>query len=280
MLAVSFESFLPNTVMYTITTAGYVPFVLNLHASMKRVGIGNHLVVYTSDQEVQRELSSMGLRSICFGQQKLPGWGDYATADFAQIVAYKYAVATEILLSGSNALFVDGDIVFLRNPARHLEMVIDQSSAQMIMQYESPPVNEYNTGFWFARPHPAVFNLFQDIQDRLLLYKTFTCDQRCFNAITRNSDRIALQALDVELFACGNQFLGTLINLNYAVDRSANPFPFKSAYLLHFNYLVGKEAKVNAIKECNALFYPELLTGPNAKRSLWSRFSRKVRGAG
>jgi len=247
--------------MYTIATAGYVPFVLNLHASMKRVGISNHLVVYTPDQELQRELSLMGLRSICFGQQNLPVWADFATADFVPILAYKYAVATEILLSGSNALLVDGDIVFLRNPARHLEVVVEQSSAQMIMQYESPK-NVYNAGFWFARPHPAVLNLFQDIQDKLLVYKMFTSDQQCFNEITRDSDRIALQALDVELFACGNQFLGKVTDSIEHIDRSANPFPFKSAYLLHFNYLVGKEDKVNAMKKFNAIFYPELLTGP------------------
>jgi Nucleotide-diphospho-sugar transferase len=279
MPSVSSESFLPNTVMYTITTAGFVPFVLNLHASMKRIGISNHLVVYTPDQEMQRELSSMGLRSICFGQQDLPVWADFLTAERGPIVAYKYAVATEILLSGRNALFVDGDIVFLRNPARHLKMVIDQSSAQMIMQYESPG-NVYNTGFWFARPHPAVLNLFQDIQDKLLVYKMFTSDQQCFNEITRDSDRIVLQALDVELFACGNQFLGKLADPTQSIDRSANPFPFKSAYLLHFNYLIGKEVKVNAMKEFNAIFYPELLTAPDAKRSLWSRFRRKVRGVG
>jgi hypothetical protein len=106
----------------------------------------------------------------------------------------------------------------------------------------------------------------------------FTRDQQCFNEITRGSDRIVLQALDVELFACGNQFLGKLTT--HSIDRSANPFPFKSAYLLHFNYLIGKEVKVNAMKEFNAIFYPELLTAPDAKRSLWSRFRRKVRGAG
>jgi hypothetical protein len=32
----------------------------------------------------------------------------------------------------------------------------------MIMQYEAPK-NVYNTGFWLARPHPLVIEIFRDI---------------------------------------------------------------------------------------------------------------------
>jgi hypothetical protein len=251
------EPFLPNTVMFTVATAGYVPLVLNLHASLRRIGLGNQLVVYTTDRTVKRELSAMGIRSLRFGRQRYVRWSDYKAPGFAEIVAYKYAVASELLKAGRNVLFVDGDIVFLRNPAKHLREVIERISAHLIMQFESPK-GVYNTGFWFAKPEPLLLELFRDIQHALIVDKKYNCDQECLNEIIGHRDEIRIHALDVELFACGNQFLGSFATSRLSIDRSINPFPMDSAYLLHFNYLVGKEQKVAAMQRHNTVFYPDL----------------------
>jgi hypothetical protein len=261
---VSSEPFLPNTVMFTVATAGYVPFVLNLHASLRRIGLGNHLVVYTPDRRVKRELSAMGVHSLCFGPQHYGEWSDFNTREFAKIMAYKWAVASEILNTGSNVLFVDGDIVFLRNPAKYLRDVMERTSPHLIMQWESPK-NVYNGGFWFARPEPSVLALFGDIQDCLRVDKTLTDDQNRFNEIICQRAEIRIHALDAELFACGNQFLELPIHSRNRIDRSSNPYPIDSAYLLHFNYITGKERKVAAFKKCNAVFYPGLLTACNER---------------
>jgi hypothetical protein len=258
--------------MFTIATAGYVPFVLNLHASLQRIGLGNQLVVYTPDRSVKRELSVMGVRSLCFGHQCLPQWSDFKKPGFAEIVAYKYAVASEILSTGSNVLFVDSDIVFLRNPAKHLRDVIERTSAHLIMQFESLK-NQYNTGFWFARPEPLLLEVFRNMHDCLIVDKTVTEDQDRFNEIIRQRDKIRIHALDVELFACGDQFLECC---SFAIDRSSNPFPINSAYLLHFNYLIGRETKVAAMKKHNAVCYSGLLTAFK-KTSLWSRLRGRIR---
>lgn len=249
------KQFLPNTIMYTLATAGYVPFVLNLHESMRRVGMAECLVTFTPNEAVQRELSACGLRIFSLGREELPDWGDWFTPEFARIVSLKFAVASEILMSGRNAFFIDADIVFLRNPADYLQEIVSRSSAQMIMQYEAPK-NVYNAGFWFARPHPAVIQLFQDIRKNLI-DKTYS-DQACLNELARENIQIEIEALDPELFACGNQFLGGLSDAPETIDRSIQPFDFASAYLLHFNYVVGKRAKVSAMKEHNSLFYPGL----------------------
>ena len=223
---VQFETapFLPNTAMVAVATAGYVPFVLNLHASLQRIGLGNQLLVYTPDGSVRRELSAMGVRSLRFGHQRLQRWSDHRAPGFAEIVAYKYAGASELLNAGSNVLFVDSDIVFLRNPAKHLRELIESSTAHLTMQFEAEK-NVYNTGFWFARPEPLIVELFKDIQDCLTKSKKYSCDQECFNELICQRNKISIHALDVELFACGNQFLGDLIGPIYRVDRSSRPFP-------------------------------------------------------
>ena len=250
------KQFLPNTVIYTLATAGYVPFVLNLHELMKRVGMADCLAAFTPKEAVHRELSAYGLQALSLGREDLPDWGDWFTPEFASIVSLKFAVASEILMSGRNALFVDADIVFLRNPTDYLQEIISRSSAQMIMQYEAPK-NVYNSGFWFARPHPAVIELFQNIRKNLI-DKTYS-DQTCLNELANENNQMKIEALDPELFACGNQFLGRLSDATETIDRSIKPFDFTSAYILHFNYVVGKRAKVNAMKEHNSLFYPGLL---------------------
>ena len=265
MAVIESEPFLPNTVMVTIATGGYVPFTLNLRASLQRIGLDNELVVYTPDRSVEQELSASGVRSLLFGRQRYQRWSDFQTPEFAKIVAYKWAVASEILSTGSNVLFVDSDIVFLRNPAKYLRDTIERTSAHLIMQIEVPK-KVYNMGFWFAKHEPSVLGLIRDMRDFLIVDKSSTADQNHFNEIIRERDGIRIHALDAELFACGNQFLS-----------SSNPFPIDSAYLLHFNYIIGKEKKVAAINKHNALFYSGLLTARNEKHPLWYRLIRWVR---
>jgi hypothetical protein len=271
------KQFLPNTMMYTLATAGYVPFVLNLHESMKRVGIAEHLVAFTPNEAVKNELSAYGLQALSFGTEALPDCGKFWTPEFAQIVALKFAVGIEILTSGKNALFIDSDIVFLRNPVDYLLELISQSTAQMIMQYESPK-NVYNTGFWFARPHPAVVQIFEDIC-KCLVNNMYFDDQTCFNELMRGNDQIRVEPLNARLFACGNQFLGELSGAPEVIDQSMHPFDFASAYILHFNYVLGTRAKVNAMKECNSLFYSGLFGSPGGKRSIWERLKASLRRA-
>jgi hypothetical protein len=237
--------------------------------------MAEHLVAFTPNETVQHELSARGLRSLTFGGEALADWGDFWTPEFAQIVALKFAVGMEILSSGKNALFVDGDIVFLRNPIDYLQRLISQSTAQMIMQYESPK-NVYNTGFWFARPHHAIVELFNTIRLNLAAEMYFD-DQSCFNELIYGNDQINIEALDPELFACGNQFLGKLSKASETIDRTTHPFDFSSAYLLHFNYLNGKQAKIHAMKEHSARFYPGLSGGLAAKVPLWARLRASIR---
>jgi hypothetical protein len=66
--------------------------------------------------------------------------------------------------------------------------------------------------------------------------------------------------LDPELFACGNQFLDGLpvSRGGYHIDRRVNPFPMDSAYLLHFNNVMGKREKAAAMVKRRVAFHPRL----------------------
>jgi hypothetical protein len=220
---------------------------------MERVALGGELVAYTLDDDAQAELSSAGVRSFRLDSGRRPAWSDYGSSGFARTAAFKYVAALDILAAGRNALFVDGDIVFLRNPLDYLAEAIMRSRADLLFQFEAPK-NVYNTGFWFARCSSPVVQFLTRVRSALEEGR-FACDQVAVNTLLSEETDVSSVGLDAELFACGNQFLDGIPESEAGyVDRSSRPFDAHAAYILHFNYLVGKREKVAAMRKHDAIF--------------------------
>lgn len=90
--------------IFTIATDGYAPFVLNLHASMQRVGLGEALQVYCLDDAVYGELRKAGLSVHRPAGERPPAWSDYGTRAFARTVRYKYLLALDVMAGGRDVL--------------------------------------------------------------------------------------------------------------------------------------------------------------------------------
>jgi hypothetical protein len=268
------EQRLENTVMFTIATGGYIPFVLNLHASLKRVGMQDQLVAYSLDNTAHAELSAAGVRSSRYTADNVQLWSDCLTPQFERTMSFKYEVALDILKAGKNALYTDSDIVFLRNPIDYLRTVIAQSGADLVMQHELPK-NAYNAGFWFARSTPSVIELFSDVRSALQASPP-PGDQIVLNERLPLMRGIKTSALDADLFACGNRFLVSRERRASYADCSGRPFDADSAYMLHFNFLVGKEAKVLAMIRHNAVFHPSVAEYGRQMRHLGPRLRRAL----
>ena len=254
---------LPNTVMFTIATAGFVPFVHNLFASLEPLGLADHLTVFTLDDEAHSVLSAAGLNCRRSGSQRLAGWTDYLSSGYGQTMAFKYSIALDILTEGRKAWYVDADIVFLRDPTAYLQTLLHEFAADLLMQSESPK-NVFNGGFWLATPAPAVVGAFTDtlaaLQDPSL-----NDDQNYLNARLSQSPDLKVVGLDPDLFACGNRFNSSRYG----------PFDYSAAYLLHFNYIVGKKAKALAMARHNAVFYPGLLADCREPTGMLTRAWRR-----
>lgn len=195
-----------ETVFFTIATEGFVPFVMNLHASLKPIGIDNQLVVYSLDDRAQAKLSGKGINCSRYaGADVEQPWSNFRAAGYTRIVSFKWAIALEILKSGKNAFFVDGDIVFLRNPAGYLRRVIADTGAHLVIQSESPK-NVYCAGFWFATPTRPVIELFSTVWSALQSMD-YTGDQNLLNDCLPQARGLSTYGLDPDLFACGNRFL-------------------------------------------------------------------------
>lgn len=250
---------LPNTVMFTIATEGYLPFVWNLHASLARIGLGDSLVIYTLDEESHLELSAELSATVRYPLAQAHRGNSFGTAEFARTMSYKYAVALDILKSGRHALYADSDIVFLRNPFGYLELMLADPGVDLAMQVEAPS-GVFNAGFWLAKAVPAVMEPFEHLRNQLAQATTYLSDQKTLNAWVKERGVPRIRGLDPELFACGNQFLKgvPLSRGGYHIDRSVRPFPFDEAYLLHFNFLINEAQKISAMARHGAIFHRRL----------------------
>jgi len=244
--------------MFTLATRGYAPFVLNLEASLARVGLADRLVVYALDDHVHAELLASGLRSRRVGPDSHPEWSDYGTAGFARTMAFKYTVAGEIIASGRCAWYVDADIVFLKDPTQHLEELVAGAAPDLIVQYEDPP-GRLNAGFWLALPTPRTAEFLAAIPPRLDTVD-FTCDQKVMNELLSAGGVLTVEKLDAERFACGNQFLeGRVVEEGgLHVNRRVRPFPRDEAFIMHFNFTIGLKQKLRAMQEHGAIMHPSL----------------------
>jgi hypothetical protein len=251
--------------IFTIATDGYAPFVLNLHASMQRVGLGEALQVYCLDDAVYGELHEAGLSVHRAVGERAPEWSDYGTRGFATTMRYKYLVALDLMAGGRDVLYVDSDIVFLKDPLSYLARVAGDGDAHLVLQYEFPN-DAFNAGFWWARATPSVRALFDTLASALDT-PDFTCDQIVLNRLLREQSVVQYKALDAELFAAGNQFLEgvTIADGGLHVDRSHTRFPLESAYMLHFNFLIGKRQKVAAMLRMGVAFHASM------KRLAWQQ---------
>ena len=239
--------FFRDTTMFTIATGGYVPFVLNLMSSMNESGLDpRHLVVYVLDDEAGRRLLRAGVPPAQLRRHdagRVERWSDWDTTNFARVVSAKFGIGASLLVSGKNALFVDGDIVVRRDPTRYLALTAGQDGTDMVMQFESPK-DVYNTGFWYAHRTTKSIDLLRRVE-RSLLASEFTCDQECFNSLLPLARGLRVRGLDVKLFACGNQFYDALAVAD-------------NAYILHFNYLVGRDRKLLAMERVGGILHESL----------------------
>lgn len=270
-------SSLPPFEVFTLATRGYAPFVLNLEASLGRIGRGGELVAYALDDEVHAELQAAGMRSRRVGPDDHPAWSDYGTIGFARTMAFKYTIASQIVASGRAAWYVDGDVVFLKDPLPQLIDIVHGESPDLVMQYEDPP-GLLNAGFWLALPTAPTAEFLTSVPPRLLT-EEFTCDQKLVNEILTAEGPLEVVRLDPERFACGNQFLeGPLVEEGGVhVDRRLRPFPREEAFVLHFNFTIGLKQKLAAMERHDAIVHPALESlASERRRSIFGRVARRV----
>lgn len=225
----------------TLTNSGYKDLTLNLLKSMKVENIDNLLKIYTLDKEcydyLKKEYPNNKVEYI--NLDKLDNWIEYKAAQnpdtegkklWSTITFQKIVVIYEELKNNKDCIFIDGDIVIIKNPSEYLNNNIKDND--ILIQNDECDNNDKNkacSGFMYIKSNIKTINIFNpDNIDK----NKFINDQ---NYIRGQLKKIKYDVLDLELYPNGKYF------------RNFRP---KNPYIIHFNHDVGKQ-KIERMKKYN-----------------------------
>jgi len=216
--------------LITLTNDGYIEYTENLLISLRNVGI-NDLNIYCVGQKSYNYFKNKGFlvrlinTNIISNANKFQNW---RTKNFNKLMFYKLKLVHEELKSNKRVLYIDGDIVFLRNT---LEEIENTKNFDIVGQFDFNPVSDVKTlcaGFMMINSNEKTLNLFdpEKVPQELLNRKFHFDDQKYIN---RNINNLKYDFFDLKDYPNGAYFYKNYKNLNPAI--------------IHFNYIVGDKKK-------------------------------------
>ena len=216
--------------LITLTNDGYIEYTENLLISLRNVGI-NDLNIYCVGQKSYNYFKNKGFlvrlinTNIISNANKFQNW---RTKNFNKLMFYKLKLVHEELKSNKRVLYIDGDIVFLRNT---LEEIENTKNFDIVGQFDFNPVSDVKTlcaGFMMINSNEKTLNLFdpEKVPQELLNRKFHFDDQKYIN---RNINNLKYDFFDLKDYPNGAYFYKNYKNLNPAI--------------IHFNYIVGEKKK-------------------------------------
>jgi len=236
-----------------ITLSYYSKFLIN-YGPILALGF-NKFVVFCFDLELYEFLSEKGYKNnlaivpsewLDFKISK--SFSSWATKDYNQITQAKPQIWYQLLKLKLNIFFSDSDVAWLnKNIIDHLKFIYEYSTADLLFSVDQEHRNNYyNTGLFMAKCTSYSIDLFLNLINEQRKSPEHSIDQIVFSNMLKktkfNDSRII--GLDPILFASGKVFLHDKLNKRFNL----------TPYTFHANYLVGMEAKINALKANNLWF--------------------------
>lgn len=169
------------------------------------------------------------------------------TKSFYNKVHYKLIAISTVLNNGYRVLYVDSDVVLLKNPFPYL---YSQPEVDMIAQKD----DYLCSGFMYIRPTPKSVHAFQSS----LKYPSNEGDNAIIIRVVV-SEKLSLTLLPLSLFSSGNQFFYTH---QYYWDLKNSPM-----YTFHNNYVRGGVGKTLRMREMKMYYLDNNgeYSNPNAR---------------
>ncbi|MEQ9303872.1 MAG: putative nucleotide-diphospho-sugar transferase [Marinoscillum sp.] len=192
-------------------------FKINLDNSLKSVGIGN--------QRVYHHYSKIGI-------------ADFGSDNFRNLTIEKISVIRKSLEMSERVLFLDNDVYLVKNPISYFEEFLGDSEIlfqddcnEFVHRGKRYPV--LNTGVLYIKKTANTLALFDPDSIHLKEIGRRENDQNILNRRVLDLE-INFKVLPKELFPCGK--------LWYNGEADDRP------YLVHYNWLAGKKAKIAKMK--------------------------------
>jgi predicted O-methyltransferase YrrM len=175
--------------------------------------------------------------------------GTYLSPSAMKIYLRKFEAIKHVLNTGYNVLYVDTDIVFLKNPMCYISSVLRSNDDIYIQSDEqeyttNKPMTSINkcTGFLYIK---NTINSNNIVDNCILRIKDGECDQSAFNnVIYTSTEDLKIFILDEKLFLNGHR----------AFSNGDSTTNIKNAIVVHNNYLIGIDEKHNRFQRYGLLF--------------------------
>ena len=249
--SLAFKLFFPDNIntrtnlkIITLTNDGYKEMTDNLLISMKKLGISKLLKIYCigtdSYSYFKNKYPFNDVIKIDVNKDYLTGWVQYKSIQnpdlegkkkWATITSYKIYCINNELKMNNDVIFIDGDIVFEKNPFTYL--VNNIKNYDLLIQNDNQLEEKcaFCTGFFYMRCNDKTKEI-TDYKKIVNSLENFQNDQQYLRTYENN---LNVCYLPLELFPNGKFWRDNI-----------PPDP----YIIHFNYDVHNQ-KISRMKQYN-----------------------------
>ena len=230
----------PTTVLATLTNHGYALYTLNLLKSLAPFGLDRRVLVCCLDSKAAVLFRERGYPVVDLGTD-MDAFCAWNKGAYDRICYMKMRVQHAILSQGKNVLMIDGDIVFVKDPAPDLVAWEADHATEVYVQNDAQVEEDHKNlcaGFMFVRATENMQRLFdtetEEGQARYRRCAFDNNDQLYFNDYIK--PHAAVKALPLQAYPNGKMFM----------DYMGKPAP--ETVLVHYNWLHGHQ-KVARMKQ-------------------------------
>lgn len=237
-----------NGILLTlIANYGNYELTQNFVESLRRIHVRKFLIVCLdtrifsklSDTPLRRHIALVPEEWITFASAS--EFALYGSDPYNKLMQTKMEVVLRLMQHNFSVLYSDVDIVWLSPYVIDYLGLIASGSAELIILDDG--TDELNCGYFMVKPTENTLRLISETIQLEELNPTLN-DQNALNLALNSLPTNKLHKLDRLLFANGNDFLYKRIHMKMRIKP----------WVLHFNFLIGLQAKVTAQKLFNVWF--------------------------
>jgi len=218
----------------TITNFGNVELTDNLFNSFKKLNISEKLHIVCFDIEsynyYKNKCKNVSLRLL----ENMSNSENFGTANFNYMMQIKIEECLKFLNLHESIIYVDADIYFYKDPSEILTFLFKYTD--FFIQNDAPGT-PFCAGFFGMKKNQANLNLLNNTLTEIIK-KTgpdWWCDQNYLISMIEKMKKYPV-VLPREYFPNGH----------YAFTENLS---LSDAYIIHANYIVGKEEKIKKLRE-------------------------------
>mmetsp|Transcript_10840 Transcript_10840/g.19809 ORF Transcript_10840/g.19809 Transcript_10840/m.19809 type:complete len:1095 (-) Transcript_10840:351-3635(-) len=239
-----------NDIVLLFTNEGYTNFTYNAICHLQKAKVSNFMVI-SYDAEGCRALQALGLelKNGCI-KMNSPQYGNFEkfnSANYKAMMAGRPVWIYEALLSGTNVLFMDSDIVTVQNP---FPVLLDDQESDIQVQLDpmfgakSPKHIPLNGGLFYVRSTKNSIKLLENIM-QIIIKSPNLNDQDALNLVVQTQRDLKYRVLDTNLFPNGIHYFRRMHHSESGSGSGSASARSKDApVMIHNNWVSGSSSKI------------------------------------